>query len=521
MRRIEYVLFFVFLFVFIVVNIIIIESAYASILSFFGLMAPPTGVWGITNTVFSVLLGTLTVFTAVVIILERRDPAKTLAWVLMIVFLPIIGFILYLIIGRQFRKRRMTAKKRALNENFYTLADCFSVDMCNLPQIPTSKERLINLIHNNADFPLTYNNRVTILTDGAEIFPAFFAAVESAKEYIHLEMYIYRDDEIGNRLSNLLIAKVQAGIKVRMIVDGIGSRGLGKEYVEKMRAAGIEFHSFFPVRLSYMHSHVNYRNHRKILVIDGTIGFVGGCNIGDEYLGLDPKIGYWRETHLQIEGTAVYFLQRIFLQDWYFVTGQTLEGLLPELFPAPPEKGNKLIQITASGPDAHWEAIMQVYYYAIATAQKSVYLTSPYFIPNESILTALKTAALSGVEVKILLPAKPDHRIVFWAAMSYMEELMDAGAEVFLYQKGFLHSKVLTVDGTVSSVGSANMDQRSFNLNFEVNALVYDEPLTCKLEKDFWGDLSQSTQIDIERFRERPMRRRMLESVARLLSPLL
>lgn len=521
MRRTEYILFFVFLFIFIVVNSIIINSAYISVLSFFGLMAPLTNLWWVTNTVFSVILGTLTVFTAVVIILERRDPAKTLAWVLMLVFLPIIGFILYLILGRQFRKRRMTAKKRVLNEYIYSLADSFQINKCNLSQLPGSKERLINLILNNADFPLTLNNEVTILTDGAEIFSAFFHATQAAKEHIHLEMYIYRNDGIGARFTDLLLAKAKEGVKVRIIVDGIGSRGLSQDYVTKMQDAGIEIHFFFPVRLPFLHSQVNYRNHRKILIVDGRTGFVGGCNIGDEYLGLDPKIGHWRETHLEIVGTAVYSLQRIFLQDWYFVTGQTLEGVLTELFPDPPEQDNKPVQITASGPDAQWEAIMQVYYYAIATAQKSVYLTSPYFIPNESILTALKTAALSGVEVKLLLPAKPDHRIVFWAAMSYLEELMEAGVEVYLYQYGFLHSKVLTIDGTVSSVGSANMDQRSFNLNFEVNALIYGEKITSRLEQDFWLDLTNSVQLDLEHFKDRPMRHRVLESVSRLLSPLL
>jgi len=521
MKKAEYLAFAAVLFIFIAVNSLILNAAYTSILSFWGWLAPPTGLWRILPTVISIIIGTLAVFTTIVIILERRDPAKTLSWVLIIIFLPLLGFILYLTIGRQFRKRRMTAKKRALNEYIYPLDEYFPANQDNLPHLAGAGARLIKLINNNADFPLTIHNEVRVLTDGEEIFSAFLQAIEEAKEHIHLEMYIFRRDGIGGRFSELLLAKARAGVKIRIILDGIGSRLLPAGYFESMEAAGIEIHYFFPVRLPLLHSKVNYRNHRKILVVDGTTGFVGGCNIGDEYLGLDPKIGYWRETHLEIRGTAVYFLQRIFLQDWYFVTGQTLEGLLPELFPHPPEQCQKMVQITASGPDAQWEAIMQVYYYAITTAQKSVYLTSPYFIPNESILTALKTAALSGVAVKLLLPAKPDHRVVFWAAMSYLEELMEAGVEVFLYQHGFLHSKVLTVDGTISSVGSANMDQRSFNLNFEVNALIYDEAVTARLEEDFWRDLSRSCQLDLERFKARPLRHKVLDSIARLLSPML
>lgn len=522
MRRVEYIWLFCFLFIFLVFNSIIINTSYRYVISYFSPFSPLALPGTITNAIFSVILATLSFFTATVIILERRDPAKTLAWILIIIFLPILGFILYLVLGRKFRKRRLSAKKKALNEYIYPLCINIPARENILTEILGTKQRLINLILNNADFPLTFSNEVTVLTDGKEIFPAFFQAIEKARETIHLEMYILRNDTTGKQFCQRLITKAREGIKVRIIVDGIGSRELSRSYVEKMRAEGIEIHFFFPVRLPFLHSRVNYRNHRKILVIDSTTGFVGGSNIGDEYLGLDPQIGHWRETHLEITGPSVYFLQRIFLQDWFFVTGQALEGILPEEYSLSPDTDcHRLVQITASGPDTHWEAIMQVYYYAIATAQESVHLTSPYFVPNESILTALKTAALSGVDVKILLPAKPDHRIVFWAAMSYLEELIDAGVEVYLYQNGFLHSKVLTVDSMVSTVGSANMDQRSFNLNFEVNALIYDDQLTKRLEQDFYEDLAHSRKIDPVRFHARPMRYKAAESIARLLSPLL
>lgn len=482
---------------------------------------PFSGMWEVTLNIFSIIFASLVIFTAIVIFLERRDPAKTVAWLLILIFLPIMGFVLYLIIGRRFRKRRMVRKKAALNNYIYPLDESFAEHEDRLPCLTRSKERLIRLIMSNAHFPLTLNNSLRVLTDGQEIFPAFKEAIRGAKKHIHLETYILRDDRIGQEIKDLLIAKANEGVKVRIIYDGLGSRKLSKKFLQELDQAGIEAKPFFPVKLPFLHSKINYRNHRKILVIDGTTGFVGGINIGDEYLGRDPKIGYWRDTHLELKGNAVYFLQRIFLQDWYFVTHQALDEEFSGLFPLKEPCGRKVVQITASGPDTEWEAIMQVFYYAMATAEKSLYVTSPYFVPNESILTALKTAALCGVDVKLILPAKPDHKIVFWASMSYVEELLEAGVEIYLYKKGFIHAKTIMIDGIVSTVGSANMDQRSFELNFEVNAFIYDEETTKRLEEDFFADLKHCQQIDPETFKERPMTNRFLESGARLLSPLL
>jgi len=521
MKKTGFSLIFLFFLVLLVINILIISTAYTSIFNFFRHISPAAGYLRIMVNVFSVLLASLVVFTSVVIILERRDPAKTLAWLLILIFLPVLGFILYLTIGRQFRKRRMTAKKRVLNNYIYPLDETIAENRFDLTGIPRSKERLIHLILNNAEYPVTLYNDVQVLTDGSRIFPAMIEALESAREHIHLETYILRDDNIGGRIAEILMRKAKEGVKVRIIYDALGSRGLKEAFLSKLRSAGVRIEPFFPVRLPFLHNRINYRNHRKILVVDGAVGFVGGINIGDEYLGLDPEFGYWRDTHLQIKGNSVYFLQRIFLQDWYFITKESLEKNFPCLFPVKERPGDKVVQITSSGPDTHWEAIMQVYYYAIATAQKSIYLTSPYFVPNESILTALKTAALSGVDVKLLLPARSDHKIVALAATSYLDELMETGVEVYLYQKGFIHAKVLTIDGIVSVIGSANMDQRSFKLNFEVNALIYDEETTRRLESDFWNDLAVSQMLSLETFRERPLLQKMAESATRLLSPLL
>lgn len=520
-KKAEFSLLFVIFILLFLLDFSLINAGYGTIVPFLNNIIPLEGFSQITANIFSFILASLVIFTAIIIILERRDPAKTVAWLLILIFVPILGFILYLTFGRQFRKRRMTAKKRILNNYIYPLDQTFACSRQVLSEVALAKEQLIHLIINNAEFPLTLGNDVEVLTNGEEIFPAFLEAMENAQEHIHLETYIMRNDQIGTQITEVLIRKAQAGVKVRVIYDGVGSRQLPESYLTELKNAGIQIEPFFPVRIPFFHNRINYRNHRKILVIDGKIGFVGGVNIGDEYLGRNPKIGHWRETHLRLKGHAVYFLQRIFLQDWYFVSRESLEAKAP-LFPDEENKpGDKVVQITASGPDTHWEAIMQVFYYAIATAEKSIYLTSPYFIPNESILTALKTAALSGVETKILLPAKPDHKIVYWAAMSYLEEIMEAGVEVYLYQKGFVHAKVMTIDGVLSTIGSANMDLRSFQLNFEVTALVYNEEVTRHLEKDFANDLLDAQKIDLQEFKKRPLTHQILESALRLLSPLL
>ena len=488
---------------------------------FFKFSVSPVKSYLKTGSIVYFIFASLIFFTGMLLLLERRDPSKTLAWLLILIFLPLVGFILYLIFGRHPRKQRITHRKRVQDPQLYPLD--YSSYHSLAPNNPAIQEkaRLIALIYNNADFPPTARNKTKVLTDGQEIFPAFLAALEKAEKHIHLETYILRDDQIGTQIADLLCQKAHNGVQVRLIYDGLGSRHLSKAYLQKLRSAGVQIAVFFPVKLPFLHRKINYRNHRKILIIDGKIGFVGGANIGDEYLGQNLEIGFWRDTHLYIEGDAVHFLQRIFLQDWHFITQEYLDLESHKLFPPTTTQTKHLVQITASGPDSQWEAIMQVYYYTIATAQKSVYITSPYFIPNESILTALKTAALSGVDVKLILPAKPDHKIVYWAAMSYLGQLLASGVKIYFYQKGFIHAKTLTVDSLVSSIGSANMDQRSFSLNFEVNAFIYEKEIAQQLEKDFQEDLRSSQQLTLQDFRQRSLGHHLLESIARLFSPLL
>lgn len=384
----------------------------------------------------------------------------------------------------------------------------------------TYRKNLINLLTSTTGFPFTINNKTKVLSTSRNTFTSFFQAIKEAREHIHLEFYIFRDDHIGKEMQKLLIEKALQGVKVRLIYDGYGSRGLKKSFLRKFQESGIQTACFSPVTFPFLNRRIHYRNHRKILIVDGRIGFVGGINIGDEYLGSSENFSDWRDTHIKIEGDAVKILQSIFLQDWYLITKEKLvdNSYFPKLeIPV----GEELIQIGASGPDSPWKPIMQMYFSMIATAQESIYLTTPYFIPNESILTALKNAALSGLDVRIIIPGKPDNRFVFWASFSYLKDLLPAGVRVYQYQKGFIHSKTLIVDSLISSVGTANLDRRSFNLNYEVNAFLYSQKIAQRLVNDFFLNLKESKEISYTDYEKRPLTMKLLESFARLFSPLL
>lgn len=358
-----------------------------------------------------------------------------------------------------------------------------------------------------------------MLPDGTEAFAQIFTELEKAKDHIHIEYYIIRDDNTGQILKDILIRKAKAGVKVRVIYDAVGSWALPKSFIKELQDNNIQIKPFLPVIFPLINNRLNYRNHRKIVVIDGRIGFMGGLNVGDEYLGYHPKLGKWRDTHLLLEGTAIHFLQVIFLLDWEFASGEILTE--QNYFPETEDFNGKLIQIAASGPDSNWEAIQQAYFALINSAQKSIKITTPYLIPDDGILMALKTSALSGVDIKIILPGIPDQKIVYWASQSYFDELMEAGIQIFLYRPGFIHAKILSVDGEVASLGSANLDMRSFQLNFEINAMLYDNELVAKIDSDFETDLTRCLQVDKKEFEKRHLTAKIRQSGARLLSPLL
>ena len=474
--------------------------------------------------IFSIVFSAFIILMGIVIVLERRSPSKTVAWLLVLAFLPFLGFFVYIFFGRNWRKKRWVKEKEpidfskienAINQyNDQLLSD-------NIVNFALgTKDRLMHLLIQSADAPLTVNNKVQVLKDAVEKYPVLFKMMEQAKEHIHLEYYILRDDDIGRELAELLIKKAGEGVEVRLLYDGVGSARFGRKFKNKLLLAGVKVSSFLPVRIPILNSSLNYRNHRKIAVVDGRKAMVGGINIGNEYLGADKRRGYWRDTHLLMEGDGVNSLQLIFLLDWFFASGEELD--LFRYLPAQvsmPEK--HYVQVAASGPDSEWGAIHQSYFSIISTAEESLYITSPYFIPGDSILMALKTAALSGVDVRLLIPQNPDYKIVHWASHSYLEEIMEAGVRVYLYQKGFIHSKVLISDGTIASVGTANMDERSFNHNFEVNAILYSREVVEDVEHQFFQDLADSVELDLEEYKNKPLLRQLGESFARLLSPLL
>ncbi|MTI71155.1 MAG: cardiolipin synthase [Firmicutes bacterium] len=465
-----------------------------------------------------------TIFIAIIIFIDNKDSEKTISWLLVLFVFPIVGFLLYLFIGQNMRKRNIFNKKENFRaKNLENIAD-IQLNAVNskdifLDENDVIKRKLISLILNNSKTPVTINNKTKVLTNGKATFKEIKKELRKAKEHIHLEYFIIKNDEIGNEIKDILIQKSKEGLEVRVIYDSVGSWRLGKKFLNDLKVAGVNVGGFLPVFLPGLSRELNYRNHRKIIVIDGKIGFIGGINIGDEYLGKDKYLGFWRDTHLKIKGEAVYELQNIFINDWYFSKEETLEG--KKYFPKHKYYGEELIQISISGPDTKWESIMQGYFSLINYATERVWITTPYLVPDKSVKMALMTAALSGIDVRIIIPNKADHITAFWASRSNIEELLSAGVKVYKYTNGFIHSKVLLVDDIAASVGTANMDNRSFHINFEVNAFIYDTSVAKRLEEDFNSDLKNSEEFIYDEYKKRSIISKVKESIGKILSPLL
>jgi cardiolipin synthase len=376
----------------------------------------------------------------------------------------------------------------------------------------------MNLLEDNA--VLSQDNHIEIFKDGETKFKELIESIKNAKDHIHVMYYIFRRDEIGMKIVNALIDKAKEGVEVRFIYDAVGSKFVKRKAFKDLQEAAGKVELFFPSSIPIINPKVNYRNHRKIVVIDGKIGFVGGFNVGDEYLGLDKELGYWRDTHLKIKGGGVGGLQYRFILDWRFVANEPMDDLY-RYFPIRKSHGEAGVQIVSSGPDSQKEQIKYGYIKMINEGKKNIYIQTPYFIPDESMLEALKIAALSGVDVKIMIPNKPDHIFVHWASYSYVGELLDAGAKIYLYEKGFLHGKTCVVDGKVATVGTANLDNRSFKLNFEVNAFIYHRKTAKELEDIFLDDLKECRKITKEEYKNRSKLIKFKESISRLIGPLL
>lgn len=471
----------------------------------------------------SIILTISTVFIAILIFLENRHPTQTLAWFLVLAAFPVVGFFFYLMFGRNFRKKKMFKQKGELDvQAFERIEGNRQVDLSYMEHMGDHQKLLFSLAQKLGNTPISFHTDTKILTNGNETFTYLFEEIKKATNHIHLEYYIVRDDEIGQDLKRMLIHKANEGVNVRFLYDAVGSWELSQKYLQELLEAGIEIAAFSPVRLPFLSHRINFRNHRKIVVVDGNVGFVGGLNVGDEYLGRNEYYGNWRDTHLMLKGEAVRSLQLIFLQDWFYMTGETLltaEYLSPQLLSYKDNLGG--VQMIPGGPDNEWEVIKNVFFSMIISAKTSIWIASPYFIPDEDILSALKVAALSGIDVRVLVPNRPDKKIVFYASRSYFPELLEAGVKIFEYESGFLHSKIIIVDNELASIGTSNMDMRSFHLNFEVNAFLYRTNSTRTLVNDFLHDLTNSTEIEWDTFKKRSIWKRMVESTSRLLSPLL
>lgn len=465
-------------------------------------------------------------FALTVIFLERKKPSSTWAWLLVLFFLPFVGFFLYLLLGRQLRKKHLFRWDGRKDIGIEQLIS-YQIEAIENNELELRNEHIKNYNHliymnlktNNA--VLTQDNAVEVFDDGNDKFESLLHDIEHAKHHIHIQYYIFKLDNLGQRILNALSKKANQGVKVRVLFDEMGSRGIRKRHFKKLLEAGGEVEVFFPSILPLINPRLNFRNHRKIVVIDGRIGYIGGFNVGDEYLGLSDRFGYWRDTHLRIEGSAVHPLQTRFILDWNQASAKNDICYAERYFPAIPQKGTAALQIISSGPDTDWEVIKNNYLHLIANAKKYVYIQSPYFIPDESFFDAIRIATLAGIDVRIMIPNKPDHMFVYWATYSYVGPLVEAGAKVYHYEKGFIHAKMIVVDDEIASVGTANIDVRSFSLNFEVNALIYDRTLAHRLAEIFESDILDCSELTIELYKNRSTYTKFRESISRLLSPIL
>ena len=464
--------------------------------------------------------------SVVIVFFERRDPKTVWTWLLVLYFIPILGIFLYLVIGQNFHKRKMFRTKEIEDAMYSAIGKQAETIIRNefAPSDPRLRKFsdvvLMNL--EAADAVYTADNEIEIFTDGREKFDALCEEIRKAKEFIHIQYYIIRNDELWLSIEKLLAEKVREGVEVRLLYDSMGCRKMRKKDWKRIRAEGIQVGEFFPALLGRLQLRMNYRNHRKIVVIDGKTAFVGGFNIGREYLGLDPKFGYWRDTHLRIRGSAVLSLNIRFVLDWNYTTKQNL--FMADRYFAQTEQvkpGEEAVQIISSGPDSKWQNIRNVYLKMIGKARKSIYIQTPYFIPDESVMDAICIAAMSGVDVRVMIPCKPDHPFVYWATYSYIGDLLEAGAKCYTYDNGFLHAKGMVVDGLVSCYRTANMDIRSFKLNFEVNAVIYSSRVAKRMESIFEEDLKRCTRVTRYLYGRRSFLVRFKEQFSRLFSPLL
>lgn len=463
-------------------------------------------------TIFVVLYILLALVLVVGLLINGVRPAKTLGWLLAIFTIPIGGILLYWMLGRNRRKKKLSRLRHEAMKQKVQEIDPM------LFRHSDKYKKLMRLVNSNCFFPPT-RNTIQALEDGKTTSEAIFNALSNAESYIHIQYYIFEEGEWANQLLELFREKVQSGVAVRMIYDGVGSYSLSRRFLQELENIGVQALPFLPFRFGRFLASLNYRNHRKIIVIDGKVAFTGGMNISDKYLKGDDQLGMWHDYHLKLEGPAAVQLDAVFLSDWFMVSQENLLHTIPALYETPEE--GKLTQIVSSGPDDQFPTIEQSYFSIISEAEDYVYIVNPYIIPSQEILQALQVVALSGVDIRLLISKKSDSVLVRWCVRSFFEPLLKSGIRIFLFPEGFLHSKIMVSDDDIASVGTANIDIRSFEHNYEVNALVYEPTFAHMLKDNFLRDCQRSEELTYEEHLQRPTRHKLLEGIARVFAPVL
>ncbi len=485
--------------------------------------------WDAVFKIASVLYGIFAIIVCVVILMTARTGSKALAYLALIALVPVLGIIFYLSFGINYRKNKIYTRKILQDDRLATLIQNALTQKFKEVSLEHKKELdyfypLAKMIQEDNRNIFSGENKVELLLNGEQKFPRLFEDIRNAKAHIHIQYYIYENDTIGNELADLLIQKHKEGVEIKFIYDDFGASSIRRTLVKKLNAVGVPNYPFHKIKLVALANRLNYRNHRKIVVIDNKIGYVGGINVADKYINKPSSKKYWRDTHLRIEGLSTLSLQMVFLGDWQFCTDENIDNIV-KYFPrddeATEELGNKVVQIIASGPDSNYPSILFALNRAILLSKKSVWLTTPYFIPEETMTNALIMAKLSGIDVKLLVPMDSDSAFVNTCASSHYEEMLEVGIEIYRYTKGFVHAKTMVCDDKIAFVGTANLDQRSFDLNFEVNALVYNAAFAEEVKDAFLEDLKDAEKLNYADWMQRPRWRRLAERVLYLFSPLM
>jgi cardiolipin synthase len=468
------------------------------------------------------------VILVILLILDNRDPTATMAWIMIFILLPVLGLLVYLLVGRNWKEiskkkklsRQMVAQHLVKNLSVLMKREKTEIEAMEKKEGYRYQRELLRLLRNNSNSILTTSNKVEVLQSGKEKFEKMIKDLEKAEKFIHMEYFIWRKDELTEKIKEILIEKSNEGVEVRILYDAMGSFFLSHKYIYQLRKAGVKIFPYFNFMRPFGFHTLNYRNHRKIVVIDGRVAYTGGMNMAQEYADGGERFKTWRDTHLRVKGDVVEILQGIFATGWYNTTREKL--FKQKYFPVGKKfKEKTAVQITTSGPDSEWESIKQLYFTLISSAKEKVYIQSPYLIPDSSVAMALKVAALSGIDVRIMMTGVPDKYLPYWAAHTYYRDLLKAGVKIYKYKSGFMHSKTVCVDGEVCSIGTANMDVRSFYFNYEINSLIYDKGITSNLEGNFLKDLEKCSEVTLKEMGKINVFVNLRNSLARLFAPLL